>query len=566
MLLLIDLDGTIINTVHPSWKPYKDGQDNCSIEPHLAQLPFVYGARDFLTSRRTKGDDIVIVSDSHFRYVNPICNMLNVECVPLSDKPNTSKLNQYLDTHPNFKQDIELGNCVVIGDSTLDIELGRHIGVMTIWFLPYIITEEIKDAQNGIGDEMSCKKMGPTFTAKTFEEISQILDSPLTHLYAVEAAFMDCSSTRSIRFGYNQYRDGSYACIRCLARQEQGACDKYARGDKYYMTSNFLRTNEFKQTLAKGISNYINFTSQHQKWDYFTYMTDKRTTTPTNKMKEIFDIVETTIPKVQLLKWSDNVEGSLRSRNLYQDRQSFLQKYLTIECPFITTIDGNGTECKQELSLSGKNIVVLDDQLTTSATAYYVIKQLKNKGAKNVLFIAIFQMILPVNNDVVCPKCGKQMLIKMRRSDGHRFYSCTPPQFRGSGCGYIIDIEKQSAIDKKFVDIQQMYKWGFDSFKKGRDHLPNFKQLVIDSEEKIKLIEEMGMYGTSATDDNIKKMKHIKNEWLKLVSQKPIREKYYAEFGYTYFDYWDSFGYLIEYAIEHIEELDAYIEKCNKLK
>lgn len=440
MLLLIDLDGTIINTVHPSWKPYKDGQDNCSIEPLLAQLPFVYGARDFLASRRTKGDDIVIVSDSHFRYVNPICNMLNVECVSLSDKPNTSKLNQYLDTHPKFKQDIESGNCVIIGDTALDIELGRRIGARTIWFLPYIITEDIKDAQNGIGDVMSCKKMGPTFTAKSFEEISQILDSPLTHLYSVESAFMNYSSTRSIRFGYNKYRDGSYTCIRCLARQEQGACDKYARGDKYFMTSNPLRSNEFKQILAKGISNYINFTSQYQTWDYFTYMTDKQTTIPSNKMKEIFELVETDIPKVQLLKWSDKVEGSLRSRNLYSERQSFLQQYLTIECPYITTIDERGTECKKELSLSGKNVVVLDDQLTTSATAFYVIKQLKNKGAKNVLFIAIFQMILPVNNDVVCPKCGKPMLLKMRRSDGHRFYSCTPPQFRGNGCGYIQDL------------------------------------------------------------------------------------------------------------------------------
>ena len=91
-------------------------------------------------------------------------------------------------------------------------------------------------------------------------------------------------------------------------------------------------------------------------------------------------------------------------------------------------------------NLEGKNIIVLDDQLTTSATAWHVIRKLKEKGAKNILFIAMFQMILPVNDGVVCPKCGKPMLVKIRRSDGHRFYSCTPPEYRGEGCGFIQDI------------------------------------------------------------------------------------------------------------------------------
>ena len=72
MLLLIDLDGTLINTVHPTWRPYKDGQDGFLIEPYLNQLPFFLGAKKFLTSRKSKGDKIVVISDSHFRYVNPI--------------------------------------------------------------------------------------------------------------------------------------------------------------------------------------------------------------------------------------------------------------------------------------------------------------------------------------------------------------------------------------------------------------------------------------------------------------------------------------------------------------
>lgn len=445
MLILIDLDGTLINTVHPSWKPYKDGQENCIIENYLAQLPFFSGAREFLSSRKAKGDNVVVVSDSHFRYVNPICNMLGVECISLADKPNTSKLYQFIETRPDYKQDLENGDCFVIGDTRLDIELGRQIGALTIWFLPYQITEEIKDDRDGIGDEMLSKKYGPTYAAKTFDEMDRIIDAPLSNLYSIEATFANSTSYRAVRFSDNLYRDGSYACIRCLARQEQGSCDKYARADKYYILSTPQRTQEFVRTLATGISNYINQTELvRQGWDYFTYLTDKSSTTPPNKMREIFDQVETSIPKVQLFKWADNVHGSLREQNLYSDRQVFLQDYLSVESPTVTNIDILGQEQQTALSLSGKNIIVLDDQLTTAATAWHVIKKLKEKGARNILFVAMFQMTLSVNNGVICPRCGKPMLIKIRRIDGHRFYSCTPPEYRGDGCGYIQDIPEQN--------------------------------------------------------------------------------------------------------------------------
>lgn len=445
MLILIDLDGTLINTVHPTWKPYKDGQEDCVIDNYLAQLPVFNGAREFLNSRKAKGDNIVVVSDSHFRYVNPICRMLGVECVSLADKPNTSKLYQYLESHPNYKQELDNGDCFVIGDTRLDIELGRQIGAMTIWFLPYQITEEIKDERDGIGDEMLSKKYGPTFAAKSFDEMERIIDAPLSNLYSIEATFANSISYRAVRLNDNRYGDGSCACIRCLARQEQGSCDKYARADKYYIMSNPQRTQEFLRALAEGISNYMNQPAlMDQGWDYFTYLTDKRSTTPPNKMKEIFDLVETSVPKVQLLKWADNVHGSLREQNLYSDRQAFLQNYLSVECPTVVSVDMFGEEQQTALSLSGKNVIVLDDQLTTAATAWHVIRKLKEKGARNVLFIAMFQMTLSVNNGMICPRCGKPMLIKIRRTDGHRFYSCTPPEYRGDGCGYIQDIPYQN--------------------------------------------------------------------------------------------------------------------------
>lgn len=256
MLIFLDLDGTILNTVHPEWKPYKDGEQEYPIE----KFPFIWGAREFIISRKEKGDSLVIVSDSHPRYVNPIANILGLESICLADKPNVKNLNEFLNTHPQYKQMIADGNCYFIGDTKLDIEIGRRIGALTFWIRPYLITEEIKDNRDGIGDEMSSKKMGPTYAVKTFNEIESILENHIDNLYAIESVFAGGISKTSIRFSYNRYSDGSFACIRCLARQEQGACDKYARADKYFILSNPLRTQDFIKTLALGISSYINIT------------------------------------------------------------------------------------------------------------------------------------------------------------------------------------------------------------------------------------------------------------------------------------------------------------------
>lgn len=250
MLIILDLDGTIINTVHPSWKPYKDGQQDYPV----AQIPLFIGAKEFIASRKHKGDSLVIVSDSHPRYVNPIADMLGVEALSLADKPNKKKILEFLDSHPQYKQMVAEGNCLMVGDTKLDIELGRRIGALTCWILPYLITKDIKDERDGIGDEMASKKMGPTFTVKTFAEIEEIIDFPLNNLYSIESSFAGGQSLKAIRFSDNKYKDGSYACIRCLARQEQGECDKYARADKYYLMSNPNRTDELLQKLANGIS------------------------------------------------------------------------------------------------------------------------------------------------------------------------------------------------------------------------------------------------------------------------------------------------------------------------
>lgn len=555
MLILLDLDGTLINTVHPGWKPYKDGQQDYPV----AQIPLIAGAREFIASRKQKGDSLVIVSDSHPRYVNPIAEMLGVEALSLTDKPNTNKLKGFFDSHPQYKQMNEEGNCMVVGDTKLDIELGRRIGALTCWILPYQISKEIMDERDGIGDEMASKKMGPTYTVKTFAELERILDSPQNNLYSIEASFAGGQSLNAVRFSDNRYMDGTYACILCLARQEQGACDKYARADKYYLMSNPSRTEDFLQSLANGISSYINQPAvMNQGWDYFTYLTDKASTVPANKMKAIFDLVSTSIPKCELLKWSDSTQGSLRNRNLYNERRAFLEQFLTVSLPMEKVIDLFGEESERPLSVQGRNIIVLDDQLTTGATAWHVIHKLKERGAKNILFIAMFQMVLAVNNNsVICPRCGKPMLMKIRRSDGHRFYSCTPPEYRGNGCGFIIDPDLE--ISKKYFSILQKYSWGAERYIADRRNVSNIMNLVVEKEDDIRLINEMGMYKTRTTEEEIKRMRLLEQEYFRKIENNPS-VRGWSEYVYLHYDYYDSYGYSIEYALQHLEEIELFTQ------
>ena len=277
MLILIDLDGTILNSIHPMWKPYRDGQDNYRIDNYLDKLPFFPGAKEFLQKQKEIGNTVLIVSDSHPKYVEPICKYIDCDCVSLADKPNKIKLSSYLDTQPNHKEMVESKDCIFIGDTVLDIELGRRMGIPTIWILPYIVTEEIKNEKDKVGDKMSSLKMGPTYTAKSFTEIQQILENPIDNLYAIESSFAGGESSRAIKYSQNRFMDGSYAALRCLARQESGVCDKYARADKYYLLANPNRPIELMTNLVRGINSYLNQPAvANQDWDYITYLTDKQ--------------------------------------------------------------------------------------------------------------------------------------------------------------------------------------------------------------------------------------------------------------------------------------------------
>ncbi|OBX17585.1 hypothetical protein LX77_02798 [Gelidibacter algens] len=423
MIIFLDLDGTLTHTTDSYFKRMKDGIDNIDVE--LIKKYVFPGALKFIHEQILLGNKLYIISDSHPNYVKAIAKQIfDLPYLSLADKPNDKKTQDFIQSNNELKEAFSnKNNFILVGDSWLDIGLGRLLNIRTVLTKFYNTTElEVRD---GIGDDRKKIKYGPTYYANSFEELAKIISNPLENLLALEAVFQGVSSSKVVKFKFQKHANG-FTAFRCLARQDDGECDKYARADMYYKIDRQDRSTEFLNQLATSVSNYLKTVESQNKfnWDYLSYVSDKKTTTPPNKMEQIFDIVQSEIPKVKLFEWDENVEGSLRNQPNYKSRRDFIAKYLSTYKSF---------------DLNDKNIIVIDDQFTSSATAYEVATQLRNRGAKNILFIALFYLILPISNKI-CPKCSKKMQIKINRNKGSKFYSCTPPQYRGEGCGNIINI------------------------------------------------------------------------------------------------------------------------------
>lgn len=422
MILLLDLDGTLTNTAHPKFKEMKDGKVSTNVD----EIPIFDGALDFIKEQKEKGNTLIIVSDSHPNYVKPIAeSIFKIEFVCLTDKPNIEKTLTYIQENESLNLSYQnKDNFIMVGDSWLDIELGRRLNVRTILTKFYKATKI--DERDGIGQDWKPIKTGATYYANSYTELSEIIENPIKNLLAIEAIFQGEQSDKMVKFHFKKNKEGNFIAFRCLARQEDGECDRFSRADKYFQIDNIERTNDFISTLSKGISNYIKRVEKYPEydWNYISYVSDKKTTNPPNKMREIFDLIETKYEKLTIFKWAENVEGKLRNQINYQARKIFIKKYLSI----IPNLD-----------LNNKNIIIIDDQFTSSATAHEISYQLRNNGVKNILFIALFYLILPVVSKT-CPKCGKSMSIKINHKRGNKFYSCTPPKYRGNGCGYLENI------------------------------------------------------------------------------------------------------------------------------
>lgn len=195
-----------------------------------------YGAVDFVLKLKSDGHRVIILSDSHPRYVRPIVEYyFNVEYVYLADKPNTAKTLSFLrsdETLYNLYQ-TNKEEFMIIGDSVLDIQLGRKLKILTSFIRLY--REGNFDKEDGIDDYRSVVKYGPTFITKSYQELLNVIYNRWGNLLSIEAAYIGSNTCKYVKFW--EHKDAVYQRIvafRCLARQENGSSDKFSRADLYY--------------------------------------------------------------------------------------------------------------------------------------------------------------------------------------------------------------------------------------------------------------------------------------------------------------------------------------------
>lgn len=265
-------------------------------------------------------------------------------------------------------------------------------------------------------------KDGATYYCRSYDEVLGVLASPASHRLVLE----DTAGRQSIRLLNEKNSNGGHTMYRSLARQNQGLCDRYGSLVRYYEFQSATRGVAFLQQISRDVAKYlgevIRVSSQQFTWDYITCVADKATTKPAGKMENFLHSLDIAIPKAQLFSWSPTVEGSIRHQATTEGRKTFVDKFVFL---------------RSDQNLQGKNIILLDDQYTTGATADSHVERLILAGARNILFIALFYLVSDVASERNCPRCGKISQIKFRKSDGRMFFSCTPPDYNGSGCGWM---------------------------------------------------------------------------------------------------------------------------------
>ena len=68
MIVFVDLNGTLTHTADVKYKEFKDGLRDFN----PTQIPLFHGSVDFISTLKNQGHRVIILSDSHPKYIRPI--------------------------------------------------------------------------------------------------------------------------------------------------------------------------------------------------------------------------------------------------------------------------------------------------------------------------------------------------------------------------------------------------------------------------------------------------------------------------------------------------------------
>lgn len=419
--VLLDLDGTLVDTNASKFDDIKFGRDRNFA---LSDIPFIPGAQAFVEAIRRLDHSVTIVSDSHDAYVGPLAEkVFGASWVALADKPNTTKLRAHLEKEFRFPDRAVPKEFLFVGDTRLDVQLSRGLALPSVRIL--------RDQDNFPHDPRhseikswarQCKE-GATYNCRSFDEVICVIESQAEHRLVLE----DPVGTATARLFTGRTRNNGHSLVRGLGRQQQGPCDAYGAVGRYRNFGSEDRTEDFLSKVAHDVSRYLRkevLAQGFARWDTITCVADKTTTRPPMKMAKLLHALDVNLPKEELFIWLPEVTGSIRHEKKRADRIEFINRFVRLD---------------SQAELQDKNIIIIDDQYTTGATAMAHIEMLLQAGVRNVLFLALFYLADDVPTQKTCPRCGKPTRIKYG-PNGSSFYSCAPPKYGGTGCGWTENI------------------------------------------------------------------------------------------------------------------------------
>lgn len=414
--IIFDLDGTLINTTDAQFADYRDGKALASID----KIPLFKGAVETIEKLKDSGHQVFIASDSHPKFVRPIAEKIfKVKSLSLANKPTVEKISEFINNNSTIK--LPSSRIFLIGDSFLDIQTARKLKIPSV---------QICHEENFCPEVWSyTQKTGPTFSLNGFKDLVALINDPSQYFLWIEGLKFNLTSKGFIKIDGIDYRSnvGRKRHQISLSRMQNGQCDIFECDHWYRQFGDIKRTKSLMQNLTKSCSLFLEHFQFFNKiyFDVLSWVPDKHTTIPKRKMEDFVSLIESPIPKASLLNWNSNVEGSIRKQPHRKERFDFVKQFMSID----------------KTDVLGKNVIIIDDQLTTGATMDAVTDILWESGANHILFLTLFRLISEIPSGVFCQNCGKEMSLKTRRTDAKKFYSCIPQKYGGVGCGKILNLD-----------------------------------------------------------------------------------------------------------------------------